>query len=94
MLIAAFAMLINFWKAIRERRVEVRQDAEKATKAGAERDNIAVHSAEAALLLMEKMLNQANVAVEKLQQRLEAAECKYTKCAEELRLARGAKEDS
>lgn len=89
MVIAAIAMLINFWKAVQERRQTVRTNRDQVTKAGAERDSIAVHSAEAALLLMEKMLNQSAGSVEKLKQELEAAECKTAKCQQELRALRG-----
>ena len=99
--IAVLGWLLNAWKAFRERRAEVQAESERiksmsATelKADAERGNIAVHSAEAALLLMEKMLNQSNANAEKLQQRLDASECKTAKCLEELRALRGIKEDS
>lgn len=94
MVVAAIAMLINFWKAVQERRATVAANRDQMTKAGAERDSIAVHSAEAALLLMEKMLNQSTTSAEKLQQRLEAAECQTAKCQQELQALRGAKGES
>lgn len=82
--VAVLGWLLNAWKAVRERRAEVRAETERVRnmsvqdlKADAERDNIAVHSAESALLIMEKMLNAANAAAEK-------ADCKYAKCAEQL----------
>lgn len=83
MLVAAIAMLINLTKAIRERRAEDKQDAEKATKAGAERDSIAVHSAESALLLMERMLNQANVLTDKANARADQAEDRLKLCVDQ-----------
>lgn len=91
MLIALGALVLNAWKAFRERRADVRRDREAATKAGAERDSIAVHSAEAALLLMEKMLQTATQREQKatereaaLQEKLDALEWRYSKCADAL----------
>lgn len=91
MLVALGALVLNAWKAFRERRADVRRDREAATKAGAERDSIAVHSAEAALLLMEKMLQTATEREQKataretaIQEKLDAIEWRYHKCAEAL----------
>lgn len=58
LLVAALGALFNIYKIITERRSVVKNDREAAGKAGAEKESIAVHSAESALLMMERLLNR------------------------------------
>lgn len=80
--VAILGWLLNAYKAYRERRTEVEKERDGLTKVGAERDNIAVHSAEAALLLMEKMLNQSNASAEKASQRADQLELRLNDCVD------------
>lgn len=88
MLIALGVLFINAWKAFRERRAEIHKEIESLTKAGAERDNIAVHSAEGALLLMEKMLNTATLSETRQREQAVMFERRFQECNEALETAR------
>lgn len=65
LLVAALGALFNIIKIVTERRFVVKKDREDASKAGAEKESIAVHSAESALLMMERLLNRCEAELAK-----------------------------
>lgn len=83
-LVAFGALALNYVRDRRERRSTQRVAGAAAVKAVAERDSLAMHSAEQALHMMEKMMQTAVASEDRLKRQADLIEQKFNECVRRL----------